>query len=129
MFNSAWYYSLTRPPLTPPAWVFAPAWTILYILIFVALLLFSIKHSDESKSWGYLLFFCQLALNFCWSPAFFLLHNIGFAFALVILMDILTIMTIIEFYKVSKSAGICLIPYFLWILFATYLNIGYLVLN
>ena len=67
--------------------------------------------------------------NFAWTPIFFGLKNIGLALAIIILLDILVLWNIIVFYKNSKPAGLILIPYLLWILFATYLNFGYFVLN
>ena len=125
----SWYSALIQPPLKPPAWLFAPVWTILYITMAVSLFLYARKYIIKNKAWGYVLFFTQLLVNLSWSPAFFGLKNIGLALALIILLDILVFFNIIEFFKVSKSAGRCLIPYFIWILFATYLNLGIFILN
>ena len=127
--NYAWYQTLTRPPLAPPAWVFSPIWIVLYICMILALFLYARKDTNKNKSWGYVLFFTQLLINFAWTPVFFGLKNIGLALAIVVLMDALVLFTIIEFSKVSKTAGKILIPYFIWILFATYLNFGYFLLN
>jgi len=129
MYNSFWYDLLIKPPLTPPSWVFAPVWAILYILIFVSFALYAIKPYSSGKSWGYFLFFTQMILNLCWSPVFFHFHNIGMALAIIIILDIFVILNIIEFFKVSKTAGLLLIPYVLWILFATYLNAGFFIQN
>lgn len=129
MIDLNWYYTLNHPPLTPPSWVFAPAWTILYFLIFISLILFAFKKSLKPKTWGYVLFFSQLILNLFWTPVFFVMHNMGFALALIILLDILVILNIKEFFEISKPAAYCLIPYLLWIIFATYLNIGIFVMN
>ena len=125
----SWYSTLIQPPLKPPAWLFAPVWTVLYITMAVSLFLYARKYTIKNKAWGYVLFFTQLLVNLSWSPAFFGLKNIGLALALIILLDILVFFNIIEFFKVSKSAGRCLIPYFIWILFATYLNLGIFILN
>ena len=125
----SWYNALNQPALKPPAWLFAPVWTILYISMGVALFLYARKYTIKSKAWGYVLFFTQLLVNLSWSPAFFGIKNIGLALALIILLDILVLFNIIEFFKISKSAARCLIPYFLWILFATYLNLSYFILN
>lgn len=129
MFNSAWYYSLNQPVLTPPAWVFAPVWTILYISMLIALFLYTRKCVWQNKNWGYVLFFAQLFMNLIWSPIFFGLKNIGLALAVIITLDTLVLFTITEFFRISKSAGRTLIPYFVWILFATYLNWGIYILN
>lgn len=129
MFEYNWYQNLIQPALTPPAWVFPPVWTILYLSMGIALFLYARKFSYNKKGWGYVLFFTQLLVNFAWSPAFFGLKNIGLALAIVVLLDILVLLNIIEFAKVSKTASRILIPYFIWILFATYLNIEFLILN
>ena len=128
MYNSDWYNNLISPPLAPPNWVFAPVWTILYITIILALIFFIIKQ-DENKIEGYIYFAIQLFLNLIWSPAFFVLQNIPMAMTIVLLLDLFVILTIRRFYLVSKTAGILLIPYLTWIIFATYLNAGYLILN
>jgi tryptophan-rich sensory protein len=125
----SWYSELIQPVLKPPAWLFAPVWIILYISMGVALFLYAKKVTLKSKSWGYLLFFTQLLVNLSWTPAFFGLKNIYLALALIMLLDVLVLFNIIEFFKISKSAGRCLIPYFLWLLFATYLNLGIVILN
>ena len=128
MFKSVWYYNLTKPPLAPPEWIFLAVWSILYFSMLVALLLYLFKPAQNKKS-GYIYFAVQLILNLLWTPAFFYLQNIILALIVIILLDIFVILTIKSFYKVSKISGLILMPYLLWILFATYLNIGYLVLN
>lgn len=128
MFTSSWYYNLTKPPLAPPDWIFPPVWSILYFSILVALLLYLFKPAQNKKS-GYIYFIAQLFLNLLWAPVFFYLKNMFLALIVIILLDIFVILTIKSFYKVSKISGLILIPYLIWILSATYLNIGYLVLN
>lgn len=129
MYNSIWFNSLTKPVFNPPAKIFSPVWTILYILIFISLALFIFAKSDFSKRKGYVLFAIQMLLNLLWSPVFFLMQNIGLALFIIILLDIFVLLTAKNFYKISKQAGILLFPYLLWISFATYLNIAYFVLN
>ena len=128
MFKSNWYYSLTKPLFSPPNWIFAPVWAMLYLSMFIALVLYLGKY-DNNKKLGYVYFIVQLVLNMLWSPVFFGMRNISLALLVVVLLDIFVFLTIKKFYSVSKISGIILIPYMLWILFATYLNIGYLVLN
>ena len=77
--NYTWYQTLIQPPLTPPGWIFAPVWTILYLMIFTSLILYIRKCTKVNKIWGYILFFTQLLVNFAWSPTFFGLKNIPFA--------------------------------------------------
>ena len=128
MFNSVWYNNLIKPLFSPPKFLFAPIWTILYITILISFILF-FKEKNEDKIFGYLYFSLQFFLNLIWSPIFFGLKNIGFALLIIVLLDIFVYLNIKEFYRISKISGLILIPYFIWILYATYLNFGYFVLN
>ena len=87
------------------------------------------KRTRQNKISGYVIFLIQMILNILWTPAFFGLKNPALALAVIILLDIAVLMTIVSFYKISKPAGVILIPYFIWITFATYLNLGILILN
>jgi tryptophan-rich sensory protein len=129
MFNTIWYDNLIKPALHPPAWIFSPVWIILYGTIFTALILYTIKATHRNKLSGYIYFIVQMILNLAWSPIFFYFHNIGLALIVIILLDMSILINIIKFYKVSKLSGLILIPYFLWVLFATYLNISFFILN
>lgn len=129
MFNSIWYSELVKPAFTPPAQIFVSAWTILYILMFISFLTYIFKPSVLNKKLGYMYFFIQLFLNLIWSPVFFYFKNIGLALLILILLDLFVILTIKHFYNILSISGMLLIPYFLWIIFATYLNIGFLILN
>ena len=129
IFNSKWYSSLIKPYLTPPAFIFRPIWSILYFLIFISLIIYILKNSEFNKFRGYLFFGIQMILNGLWSPIFFYFQNMKLALICIILMDVFLILTIKEFYKISKPASLILIPYLVWILFATYLNFGYILVN
>ena len=129
MFNSVWYDNLIRPTFTPPAWVFTPAWIILYLLILISLVLYTRKSFRGEKVKGYIFFIIQLLLNLAWSPVFFILQNPNLALVVIILMDLFVILTIKEFFKVSKISAYLLFPYLIWIIFATYLNVGFCMLN
>lgn len=129
MYDSNWYLSLNKPPLSPPSSVFVPVWSVLYILMFISLGLYIAQDTEKSKIRGFIYFFIQLFFNAIWSPIFFILQNIGFALLVVIFLDIFVLMTIKEFYKISKISAYLLIPYLIWILFATYLNGVYLYIN
>lgn len=128
MFNSDWYKSLIKPMYAPPEWVFAPAWSILYLLMFVSFALYYFKPAYDKKS-GYIFFTLQLLLNLLWSPVFFYYKKMALAFVVVVLLDICVMLMIRKFYEVSKLSAFLSVPYLLWILFATYLNLGYLLLN
>ena len=129
MFNSSWFDNLIKPPLNPPGWIFSPVWIILYATLLISLIIYTIKVTGKSKLGGYIFFVIQLVLNLAWSPIFFSMHNIGLALVVVILMDIFAILTAVKFFAISKISGILLIPYIVWILFATYLNASFFVLN
>lgn len=128
MFNSFWFNNLNKPFLSLPNEIFAPVWSVLYTLIFISLVFYVFK-KETNKKQGYIYFFTQLILNLLWAPSFFIFKNISLALIIIIFLDIFVFLTIKKFYSVSKISGILLIPYFIWILFATYLNIGYLILN
>ena len=128
MYNSLWFDSVIKPPLAPPDSLFSPVWIFLYITIFVALVLY-IRKPKEFKESGYIYFGIQLFLNIIWSPVFFAAKNIGAALFVIVLLDIFVILMVRKFYSVSRAAGLILVPYLIWILFATYLNAGYFLLN
>lgn len=128
MFNSTWYNSLVAPALAPPNWVFAPVWFILYVLMFVSLAFYIISDGNNKKI-GYIYFLIQFILNLAWSPVFFGLKSILGGLIVVILLDIFICLTIKSFCVQSRAACLFLIPYFLWVLFATYLNFRYFLLN
>ena len=122
----SWYSQLSKPLFNPPNWVFAPMWTLLYILMGIALYL-AIKNNAGKKAM--ILFGLQLILNTLWTILFFGMQNPLLAFIEIILLWILILLTIIEFYKKSKVAAYLLIPYILWVGFATILNFAIFYLN
>jgi len=123
-----WYAALHKPALNPPAWVFGPVWAGLYLLMGVALYLVWESHSKDKKR-ALWLFAVQLVLNAIWSPVFFGAHSIGSALAIIVLMWAAIVMTILIFKKISKPAAALLVPYILWVSFATYLNFALWWLN
>ena len=127
--NLTWYNTLNKPTFTPPAEVFSIAWTILYLLIFISFIILLNTKTYKNKTGAITLFVIQLILNFCWSPAFFYFNNIGLSFGIVIALLVTLIFTIIAFYKISKLSAIVLIPYLLWVIFATILNFNFMILN
>lgn len=128
MYNSDWYNSLIKPFLSPPDGVFLPVWTVLYITILISFILYFTNPNKNKKS-GYIFFFVQLVLNLSWSFVFFKFKSISGGLIIIFLMGVFIFLTIKKFYSVSKVSGLILIPYFLWVLFAAYLNLGFLILN
>ena len=121
------YNNLQKPFLSPPGIVFPIVWTILYILMGVSYgILKSNNLTNEKINWIY---YTQLFINSLWSIFFFLFKWRLFAFIWIILLAVFVIIMIKEFYKQNKIAGIIQIPYILWILFASYLNISIYLLN
>ena len=124
------YKSLILPPFAPPAWVYAPVWTILYFLMGVAayrVWLYGIFKVNVREALAY--FTIQLALNFLWSVLFFGLQYRGLAFVEILLLLILILITAYKFYKIDRTAGYLLVPYILWVSFAAVLNYSIWVLN
>jgi len=124
-----WFDTLTKPSFNPPSWVFSPVWTTLYTLMGISL--FMILNSEKSKdrTQGRVFFIIQLALNGLWSIVFFGMHEILWAFVLIIFLLLFIILSMFKFYKVSKPAAYILIPYLLWVSFATVLNFSLHILN
>ena len=129
MYDSLWYDNLTKPLLQPPSWIFSPVWIILYGTILAAVILYSVTITTKNKAGGYICFVIHMILNILWSPVFFYLHKVDIALIILFLMDFLAALMISRFFCVSKLAGIILFPYFIWLMFATYLNIQILILN
>jgi len=116
------------PPLAPPSWLFFPVWTILYITMGVAAyLVWQTGDIDRTQSIG--IYFLQLAVNVLWPLFFFRLQWRLFAFLWILLLIGAVAYTIRRFSAHSTAAAWLLIPYFAWLLFAAYLNLGYYVLN
>lgn len=123
-----WYSTLIKPALNPPAWIFGPVWVTLYAIMGISLWLVWKSNSSEKKR-AIWLFVVQLALNAIWSPIFFGAHSIGNALAVIILLWAAIVLTILIFKKISKPAAWLLVPYILWVSFATYLNYAIWILN
>jgi tryptophan-rich sensory protein len=125
---STWYLTLNKPVFNPPGWIFGPVWTLLYLLMGIALYLVWIDKA-KNKEKAYWLFGIQLGLNALWSILFFGLKNPLFAFIEIILLWIAILMTIIYFYKINKKTIYLLLPYILWVSFASVLNFSLMILN
>jgi translocator protein len=127
---SIWFIYLQKPAFSPPNWLFAPAWTILYILMGIALYLVWRKGFDQSLvRESIIIFVVQLILNAGWSFAFFGLRSPLAGLIVIILLWIAIVLTIIKFYGVSKPAAYILIPYIAWVSFATALNTAIYLMN
>jgi tryptophan-rich sensory protein len=121
-----WYPTLTAPPGTPPNWVFAPVWSVLYVMMGVAAWLVWKRRgpSRALRLWGW-----QLAGNALWVPAFFSLRSPPLGLAVLAGTLVLIALTIKAFRRVRRTAGWLMAPYAGWCLYAAYLNAGFWLLN
>lgn len=115
----AWYAALHKPSWNPPAWLFGPAWTLLYTLMALAAWLVW-KRVGFSRPLG--LYFVQLALNAAWTPIFFGAHQLGWALFEIVLLWIAILATLLSFRRVNRAAGWLFVPYLAWVTFAMTLN-------
>ena len=123
---NSWYSHLVKPSFNPPNWIFAPVWTILYILMGVSLYL-ALKNKIHIRA--RLVFLVQLLLNTFWTIIFFGFEKTGWALIEIIVLWAFILWTMILFYKKSKAATYLMIPYLLWVSFATILTLAIFILN
>jgi len=124
----SWYQTIDKPFFTPPSWVFGPAWTTLYLLMGIALFLIW-KSDHPSKKTALWVFGIQLVLNGIWSPAFFGLESPILGLVVIVPLWILIVVCIKVFFPIHKTASYLMVPYLLWVSFATALNAGIWYLN
>lgn len=117
------FAALNQPPLSPPGWIFPVVWTFLYVLMGVAsYLVLETPSSPDSTKNAFKAYFLQLFFNFFWSIIFFTLGAYEIAFAWLILLLTLIVVTTVRFWRVNMWAGILMLPYIVWVSFAGYLN-------
>jgi len=125
-----WYADLTKPSWTPPNWAFPVVWNVLYVMMGVSLWLLWDKPGDlAARRSAIVFFFVQLALNAAWSPVFFGLHLTRAALAIIIAMTAATVATIAYAWRARELAGWLLVPYLAWVIYASSLNSGIVMLN
>lgn len=118
-----WYRTLERPSATPPDWVFGPVWGVLFALMGVSLYLVRRERANirlKTRALG--LFVTQLALNATWSFVFFGCRSTRGGFGIILLLGPAIAVTIVSFARINRRAALLLVPYLLWVGFATYLN-------
>lgn len=134
-----WYADADKVPWNPPGWVFGPAWSVLYLLIAIAGFLLwraGAVRDDTSRSRAVLIVFgVQLALNAVWTPIFFaaypLIGEAAWWIALVVILALIAsiLWLIVAGRRLSRAAAVLLVPYLLWVIFASTLNAGIIALN
>lgn len=122
------YNEIVMPSLAPPAMLFPIVWTILFILMGISSYLICISYSDN-KAKALAIYAAQLILNFIWSPVFFGLNMYLLALVILLVLWVMVLWMISEFYKIDKLAAFLQIPYILWLTFAVYLNFAIYILN
>lgn len=121
--------TMVKPPFSPPALLFPIAWTLLYALMGAGVAMIINSESSGVRSSGLVLYFIQLFFNLAWCFIFFSFKNYGGALIWIIILLILTVFMTLAFHKVSRMAAFIQIPYIIWLIFATYLNAGVMVMN
>ena len=128
--SNLWYNGLIKSGLTPPGWVFSVAWTILYILLGVALyLVIRVTRRGVNKMLAYALFAAQMVLNGLWSYMFLGAHLPAFALVILLALFVVSIWMARVFDSIDQWAGYLVIPYILWMMFAFYLNAYIILMN
>lgn len=124
-----WYTTLEKPFFNPPAWIFAPIWTSLYILMGISFYLVWTSAQKKLLRSAQTIFLTQLLLNVLWSIIFFGLKSPGFAFIEIVALLFAILITMQKFSKISKTASYLLLPYIIWVGFALILNLSIVLLN
>ena len=127
--GNPWFALLEKPAIYPPPAAFGIVWSILYVMMGLAAAGVCSAFGSRYRNAAIMAFVVQLCLNLLWSPMFFLWHNIAGALVVIVLLDVAVLVTIYLFLKVRRWAGLLLLPYLAWILFATVLNLQFLQLN
>jgi tryptophan-rich sensory protein len=128
-YGNDWFDGLQKPFFMPPGWVFGVVWPILYALLGISLALVVAEPPSERRRFALILFFGQLALNFLWSPIFFGAHDMALAKWVIFVIAILAAAAAGQFFRIRKTAGVLMIPYLAWLIFAATLNITIEALN
>lgn len=121
-YGNPWFDALEKPAIMPPGWAFGAAWTFLYILMGLALAMILNARGARGRGAAIGLFLVQLALNLAWSPLFFALHKVLPAFGLIVAIFVLAGVTMALFWRLRTVAGLLMLPYLAWLLFAATLN-------
>ena len=126
-----WYQYLNKPFFSPPNWVFGPVWTALYFLMGISVYLIWTKNikNQRLKQEGLKYFLIQLGLNFLWSLLFFGLHSPLLGLIDIVILWVMIVITMRKFYPLSKIAFYLLVPYLIWVSFASFLNLSIVLLN
>lgn len=121
-YGNAWFAALDLPEITPPGWVFGTVWPLLYVMIGLSLAMVLTARGAQGRTFALILFFVQLIANFAWSPVFFGAQQVALALYLIIFILMVTIATTFAVAPIRKAAAWLLVPYMIWLSFASILN-------
>ena len=124
-----WYQTLNKPNFNPPDWVFGPVWTTLYVLMGVSIWLIWKKETSKIRTISMIIFWVQFFFNIFWTYLFFGIQRIDLGLFEIFFLIFLILINIIYFYKIDKIASYLLVPYVLWVSYASILNYKIWVLN
>jgi benzodiazapine receptor len=124
-----WYKALKKPFFTPPAWIFGPVWISLFILMGISLFMVWRRQDHPRFKTALIFFFVQLILNVLWSAVFFGLRSPLLGFVDIVLLWVAILLTIQNCFRISRVAGLLLLPYIVWVSFAVVLNFSLWILN
>jgi benzodiazapine receptor len=128
-YSNLWFAALDKPAFMPPGWVFGAAWTLLYILLGLALAMILHARGAHGRRLVLALFLVQLACNFAWSPLFFAFHETEAALVLILVMIGLTAVAAVLTWWIRKAASLLMLPYLAWLCFAALLTLEVIRLN
>lgn len=121
--DPSWFAGLSKPAFTPFSWVFGPIWIMMYAFMASALLVIwneGLRGEKEKMAFG--LFFIHLFFNILWTVIFFGLHQLFFAFLVIVVLWMIVYSLTLQFYRINWFAGSLLLPYWAWLTFALFLN-------
>ncbi len=127
--GNPWFDALEKPGIYPPPAAFGIVWSILYVMMGVALALVGSAWGARGRGIAIAAFVVQFLFNLAWTPTFFALHQITGALIVIAILAVLVAVTIVLFWRVRRIAALLVVPYFAWVLFATALNYEFLRLN
>jgi tryptophan-rich sensory protein len=128
-YGNGWFDTLQKPSFMPPGWTFGVVWPVLYAMLGVALAMVLLEPASDRRRFALILFFIQMALNFAWSPLFFAAHDIVLAKWVIFIMAAVAAAAAGQFLRVKRDAGVLMVPYLGWLVFAATLNSTIEVLN
>jgi tryptophan-rich sensory protein len=125
-----WYATLEKPAFNPPNWLFAPVWTLLYLLMGIAAFLVWRRGLENRQvRIALIVFLVQLVLNALWSVVFFGLESPLYGVVVIAVLWVAILFTVLKFYRISLAASVLMWPYLLWVTFAAVLNVSIWLLN